>query len=162
MKLSLLAPGARVRPHAGPTDARLRLHCALLVPPDLATGAPAAVLRVGDAPPRPWPRPWPAAAGATSAAGGVQSCFVFREACEHEASVSPRARGPRAVLLADFANPFLARDADYLAALRPSPGAGARAAALAERSECVARWRAGLGAEEGLLQAARRQRRVEL
>ena len=75
-------------------------------------------------------------------------------------SVLPR--GPRAVLLADFANPFLAWDADYLAALRPSPGAVARAAALAERSECVARWRAGLGAEEGLLQAARRQRRVEL
>lgn len=43
---SLLAPGARLRPHCGPTNARLRAHLGLIVPEgDCA-------MRVGSAPPR--------------------------------------------------------------------------------------------------------------
>ena len=94
-----------------------------------------------------------------NAAGGgtarFDECFVFREACEHAVRVPREAVGPRVVLLADFANPLLARDADYLgAALGVGEGGGpegaaAVTAALAERDAFVReRWRAQLSGRE--------------
>ena len=146
VKLSWMAPGTRVRPHAGPTDLRLRLHCTVALPHEAAEGGgeeakPVATFRVGDEPPRPWPRPAPdggaASDGGAAAAAGFDACFVFREACEHAVRVSPRALGPRVVFIADFANPFLA-DVDLL--LPDGGGRAATAAALAERDAFRERW----------------------
>ncbi len=43
VKFSLLQPGTIIRPHAGPTNKRLRMHCSVSLPPELT----AARMRVG-------------------------------------------------------------------------------------------------------------------
>jgi len=118
VKLSVMAPGTHVRPHAGPSNARLRMHCALLVPPldrggdgqscmaaescsTEAVRQHTSWLRVG-----PQHRTWREGA-----------CFAFDEACEHEVEIAPGA-GLRVVLIADFVNPLLASASDYAASAR--------------------------------------------
>jgi aspartyl/asparaginyl beta-hydroxylase (cupin superfamily) len=101
-KVSVLPPGAFIRPHSGPTDTRLRVHCTLAV-----TGDRAAELRVGTLPSIAWV---------------PGRCFAFDESCEHEvrvaalsedsASAAGELRDPmhwplRVVLLSDIANIFL-------------------------------------------------------
>jgi hypothetical protein len=119
-KFSVLQPGASILPHAGPTVARLRVHCTLQ---GFAPGPVMAVLRVGEAS-QGWRE-------------GV--CFVFDESFEHEvAGVGGEGGGegrggvfktvdvgvqgggdpgmgkhPRVVLLVDIPNPFLASLADF-------------------------------------------------
>lgn len=96
VKLSVLGAGAHVRPHAGPTNARLRMHCGIDIP---LTGAS---MRV-------------ATRNITWQNG---RCFVFDESCEHE--LYQRGATPRSVLLVDFANPLLASFEAYLGSLRAS------------------------------------------
>ena len=163
VKLSWMAPGTRVRPHAGPTDLRLRLHCTVALPQAPPGGPPGvadAAFRVADAPPRSWPRLSSVAADADDDedVARFDECFVFREACEHAVRVPREAVGPRVVFIADLANPLLARNADYLgAALGVGEGGGpegaaAVTAALAERDAFVRerwrRWRAQLSGRE--------------
>lgn len=106
IKLSRLAPGTRVRPHAGPSAARLRMHCPVSLPAPLTAAAGVATyLRVGSE-----RRGWSEREG----------CFVFREDCEHEASISAEAGAPRVVLIVDFANPWLESRELYERALQPS------------------------------------------
>lgn len=99
VKLSRMAPGTVVRPHAGPTNARLRIHCALQVPQhsEGASGSDSgdvahatARIRVGDQ----W-RAW-----------RDGECFAFDESCEHEVVISQDADRNRVVLIVDVANPF--------------------------------------------------------
>lgn len=97
VKLSRMQPGTHVRPHAGPTNARLRMHCGVHVPPEPFSGW----LRVGTA--------------STSWQDG--QCFVFDESCEHEVHIPSEAPHPRTVLILDFANPLLDSVTDYLQAL---------------------------------------------
>ena len=131
IKLSRMDAGTRVRPHCGPSNARLRIHCSVAVQAlspaaggdgdgsdggDGGAGASgkATAMRVGSA----W-RSW-----------GQDGCFVFREDCEHEVRVSPAlpAGQPRVVLIADFANPFLASAELYQAALLDHAAGSAAAA----------------------------------
>ena len=112
VKLSRMEPGAVVRPHSGPSNARLRMHCAVDLPPPSyhATPAGGTYLRVGTE-----RRAW---------RGG--ECFVFREDCEHEVRIARDLGGPRVVLIIDFASPRL-RDADlYAGAVRPGSQGRAR------------------------------------
>ena len=146
---ALLPPGARIKPHAGPSDARLRVHCTLAVADQARAGI--AELRVGD-PGRPsgaWV-PW-----------RPGRCFAFDEASEHEvrmrggssgdsgissssslaASLADPSAWPfRAVLIVDIANPFV----EPLAAFRRdavAPGAWARhGKALAAAWHAVRQW----------------------
>ena len=112
-KLSRLRNATRIRPHAGPVNTRLRVHCAIALPPSALVAE--AWLRVGTA-------------NVTWRPG---NCFVFDESCEHEvafrllppppsARASDGASMDRIVLIVDFANPFLADVADYVAAHIPS------------------------------------------
>ena len=102
VKLSAMRPGTRVRPHCGPVNSRLRMHCAL-VAPALRDGADSAWIRVGDQR-RGWRQ---------------GECFVFEEACEHQVLYDPPLEaGPRVVLIADFANPFVRSPQEYLHAHR--------------------------------------------
>ena len=50
VKLSLMTNGTHVRPHAGPSNSRLRMHCALIVPNDYVkeTRSRGLFLRVGN------------------------------------------------------------------------------------------------------------------
>ena len=106
VKFSVLRPGARIRPHAGPTNARLRIHLCLR---ELAAGPAAATLRVGGE-----ARNWRAG-----------QAFAFDESFEHEvlteaaaAVVAPggsaRAADLRIVLIVDVPNPFLENFQDFL------------------------------------------------
>ena len=90
IKLSVMASGTIVRPHAGPTNARLRMHCSVDVPllDDMTT-----YIRVGNE-----KRTWDQVQG---------SCFAFRESCEHEVKVSAEIGFARTILIIDFNNPFL-------------------------------------------------------
>ena len=98
VKVSLMLPGTVVRPHAGPTNGRLRAHCPLRLPPG---GMDVATFRVGN----------------DVVTWEEGQCLVFDESCEHEVHVMGHAEGPRVVLLVDFANPFLSSEHDYIAAL---------------------------------------------
>ena len=117
-KFSVLRPGTRIRPHAGPTNARLRVHLCLR---ELAAGPEAATLRVGGV-----ARHWREGAA-----------FAFDESFEHEvetaaaaaaaaaAAVAPggqaaavEERGEedlRVVLIVDVPNVFLERWEDFRA-----------------------------------------------
>lgn len=78
---SRLAPGAHIRPHVGYTDAVLRCHLGLVVPPD------GCALRVAGE-----ERAWEEG-----------RCLVFDDTAVHEAW--NRSSLPRVVLLADFLRP---------------------------------------------------------
>lgn len=99
VKFSVMSPGTRVQPHCGPTNNRLRMHCAIAIPE-------------GEV--------WLKVKNVTNT-WREGECFVFDESCEHE--VTHRGNGPRVVLLVDFANPDLGSLEDYLAALVPGPSA---------------------------------------
>jgi len=99
VKVSLMLPGTRVRPHAGPTNGRLRMHCTLMVPPEPGV----AQIRVGGE----W-KSWQEG-----------ECLVFDESCEHEVKIAATASTPRVVLIVDFANPFLVSEDEYLSVLTP-------------------------------------------
>ena len=94
VKLSRLVPGTHVRPHCGPTNARLRMHCAIELPLE---GPSVAQLRVGD----------------EHYSWQEGECIVFDESCEHEVTVSKKAMSSRIVLILDFVNPLLANETDY-------------------------------------------------
>jgi hypothetical protein len=91
-KLSRMAPGTRVLPHAGPTNLRLRLQLPLRVQEHGDSR-----MRVGS---QGW-RTWTA-----------NESFVFDESCEHEVQVG--GSEPRTVLLLDFANALLRSQQDYV------------------------------------------------
>jgi len=91
-KLSRIASGTHVLPHAGPTNLRLRLQL-----PIRLQHAGRSRMRVGA---QGW-RTWTAG-----------EAFVFDESCEHEVLVE--ASQPRTVLLLDFANPLLLQQQHYL------------------------------------------------
>ena len=71
-RFSVLAAGARIKPHAGPTHARLRVHCTLAL---LWGGPAAATFRVGP-PGRASQLHWSDAPG--------ERCFAIDESFEHE------------------------------------------------------------------------------
>jgi len=97
IKFSSLRPGTTIYPHCGPTNGRLRIHCALDVPTGQG-GEEVATFFVG-----------------TDSRTWVEGeCFVFDESCEHRVEVSSTATKPRTVLIADIANPFLANVGDYV------------------------------------------------
>ena len=91
MEFSLLAPGARLRAHCGPSNHRLRLHLPVVVPP---CPERACALRVGDEA-RAWRE------------GEV---LVFDDSFDHEAWVDARAAGERVVLMVDVWHPELGAD----------------------------------------------------
>lgn len=153
-KFSVLRPGTHVKPHAGPTNARLRVHCTLTL---LHGGPNASAFRVG-----PLTRHW---------VDG--ECFAFDESFEHEVTTAsaaevaaaaaaeagaavvvaatagaPAAPNPplrasvRAVLLVDVANPFLA-DLGEFRARAVRPGAAGSDVAAAEAAWHAARAEAG-------------------
>jgi hypothetical protein len=115
-KFSVLRAGTRIRPHAGPTNARLRVHLCLR---ELAAGPAAATLRVGGV-----ARHWRAG-----------EAFAFDESFEHEVetaaavAVAPGGEGAggagagpsedledlRIVLIVDVPNVFLDRAEDFRA-----------------------------------------------
>ena len=96
-KMSVIAPGSSVRPHSGPTVARLRMHCCLIQP----TSGPVFIV------------------GGVSRRWVPGQCFLFDESMEHEVRGVSGGGGPRVVLLVDIANPLLARRTDFLGALAP-------------------------------------------
>lgn len=115
VKLSSMQPGTTVHPHAGPTNTRLRMHCALLVPSLSPGGAGGSASREGDG---------TIGSGFLRVGTDTQwweegQCFVFDESCEHEAQISEHASGDRVVLIIDFANPFMRYEEDYMATLSP-------------------------------------------
>jgi hypothetical protein len=95
-KFSIMFPGTVVRPHAGPVNSRLRLHCGIMIPqrmqksPYIKVGTETAVWEEGE-------------------------CFVFDESCQHEV-VYPNEQvdGVRVVLIIDFCNPLLESEYDYM------------------------------------------------
>ena len=89
---SVLTPGARLRPHCGPTNVRLRVHIGLSVPPGAA-------MRVGNE-----TRAW--ADGAA---------LAFDDSFEHE--VWNLGSSPRLVFIVDIWHPQLATDEERYAAL---------------------------------------------
>ena len=97
--LSLLAPGARLRPHCGPTNARLRVHLPLLVPP---AHAGECVMRVGLGPPRRWEE---------------GQLMVFDDSFEHE--VWNETALPRLVLIVDIWHPGLDSEQKRVEVLDP-------------------------------------------
>lgn len=96
---SILAPGAHVSSHCGPTNARLRIHLGLHVPPGSR-------IRVG-----PQIRRWRSGC-----------CLVFDDSWEHE--VWNDSARPRSVLIVDIAHPDLAQRTG--ACVRPSGVPSAR------------------------------------
>ena len=99
-KISLLVPGARIRPHAGPAGDRVRAHCTIF---ELRAGAHAATLRVGSAKARNW---------------HTGECFIFDEQFEHEVKIDDNnnvddEKDARIVILVDLANPFLTHRNDF-------------------------------------------------
>ena len=95
IKLSLMGPGTTVRPHAGPTNARMRMHCPIHVSPtnqdQVGEISEISEIKVGT----------------ERKAWDPDACFVFREECQHEVVISKSAQSNRVVLIVDFANPFL-------------------------------------------------------
>jgi hypothetical protein len=104
VKYSVLSRGAHILPHAGPTVARLRVHCTLW----RGWGRGLGLLRVGLAS-KEWER---------------GQCFAFDESYEHEVVVAGEGEGEgegedkgeggpdagkRVVLIVDIVNPFLRR-----------------------------------------------------
>lgn len=89
---SVLSPGARLRPHCGPTNVRLRVHIGLAVP----NGA---TMRVGNE-----SRPW-----------REGEALVFDDSFEHE--VRNEGASPRLVFIFDVWHPQLRTDTERLAAL---------------------------------------------
>lgn len=75
-KFSVMLPGTHVRPHAGPTNGRLRMHCTLTV---MHGGPASATFRVGNV-----SRHWYAQAAGAEHAPGQDECFLFDESFEHE------------------------------------------------------------------------------
>ena len=78
--LSVMQPGAHIQPHCGPTNARLRVHLALRIPPGTA-------LRVGTET-RSWQQ---------------GRAFVIDDSFEHEAWHN--GTEPRVVLILEFPHP---------------------------------------------------------
>ena len=89
---SVLSPGARLRPHCGPTNARLRVHVGIDVPKGAA-------MRVGHE-----TRPW-----------REGEAFVFDDSFEHE--VWNDGTSPRLVFIFDVWHPQLRTDDERLAAI---------------------------------------------
>mmetsp|Transcript_26845 Transcript_26845/g.53539 ORF Transcript_26845/g.53539 Transcript_26845/m.53539 type:complete len:373 (-) Transcript_26845:7-1125(-) len=87
VKLSKMIQGTHVRPHAGPTMERLRVHCLV----SGASPSSSTFIRVGDER-RTWQK---------------GKCFAFDESCEHEVHIGAVEGGERIVLIADVPNPFL-------------------------------------------------------
>lgn len=114
IKLSSMAPGTRVRPHAGPTNARLRMHCSVSVPRNRKTAI---------------------TVGTQSTGWELHQCFVFREECQHEVEIGVSAESNRTVLIVDFANPFLRSLDLYKSTLRVWPCDEAEGST---RSSCAA------------------------
>jgi aspartyl/asparaginyl beta-hydroxylase (cupin superfamily) len=135
-KLSRMAPGTRVLPHAGPTNLRLRLQLPIRVHEQDDSR-----MRVGA---QGW-RTWTA-----------NESFVFDESCEHEVEIGSDAR---TVLLVDFANPLLMSVQDYTSlAVRVTGGDVVSGSALAATREAAkewqqaqAHWQLQRGAEEAEL-----------
>ena len=100
VKLSLMTNGTHVRPHAGPSNSRLRMHCALIVPNAYTkeTRSRGLFLRVGDRKKR-----WE-----------IDQCFIFDESCEHEVKLPKNMDMPRLVLIVDFANILLETRDTYI------------------------------------------------
>ena len=128
-----MARGAHVLPHAGPSNARARIHCGLRVPPG-------ARMRVGDEVVR-WKE---------------GECFAWAEACEHEVWYDGDPGAPntdRVVLIVDVPNALLADLGDYLGAFAASAaaaGGGNGSEALRARQESAhAAARAAFEAEAG-------------
>lgn len=94
IKFSILAAGAHIKPHSGPTNRRLRMHCGMTVPPSTE-------IRI-----RTETRTWE-----------KNKCFVFDESCEHE--VWNNSTDPRVVLIVDFVNPLLEDRSDFLQEVQP-------------------------------------------
>lgn len=89
---SVLSPGARLKPHCGPTNIRLRVHVGLRV-------APGAAMRVGNE-----TRAWVSG-----------EAFVFDDSFEHEVwNASPE---PRLVFILDLWHPSLRTDEERLRVL---------------------------------------------
>lgn len=89
---SVLAPGTRLRPHCGPTNARLTCHLGIIVP---RSGSQGCRLRVAAEPPRGWEE---------------GRCVVFDDSFEHEVIYDEPGPhepypGDRVVLLANFWHP---------------------------------------------------------
>ena len=106
---SILTPGARLRPHCGPTNIRLRVHLGISVPrgAGLRVGGEERTWRDGEA-------------------------LVFDDSFEHE--VWNEGDEPRLVFIFDVWHPDLATDKHRLAALDPSVRAKYETAAAAVRS----------------------------
>jgi hypothetical protein len=114
-KLSRMRGGEQtvVRPHTGPVNTRLRMHCTVSLPP---------VHLISES----WIR-----VGSTNTSWEEGQCFAFDESCEHEVvfrSVKGEVRNrDRVVLIVDFANPFLG-ESDYVEAHQQPFRDGARVA----------------------------------
>jgi aspartate beta-hydroxylase len=104
VKMSVLAPGAHVRPHFGPTNNRLRIHCTVFSGTDSSLDAKFSFLRVGQE-----KHGWKEG-----------ECFAFDEGFEHEAFHGQNASGYRVVLLVDIANPLLETENSFLDAVLAS------------------------------------------
>eukprot|EP00942_MAST-04A_sp_MAST-4A-sp1_P010786 g10786.t1 len=88
-----------LKPHAGPSNNRLRMHCPLILPSivknienDKEIGLH---LRVGTS-----KKKWE-----------LGKCFIFNESCEHEVKLPKEMNMPRLILIVDFAN-ILLKDKD--------------------------------------------------
>jgi hypothetical protein len=104
-KFSLMYAGVHVRPHSGPSDTRLRMHCTLTLLNQQNGGEEAMRFRLGEK-----EKIW-----------RDDQCFVFDETVEHEviyrparnsnrlpsSSSNPKRASFRAVLIIDIVNPFL-------------------------------------------------------
>lgn len=98
VKIQSAPPGSEIWAHCGPTNGRLRIHCALEVPVGETGEYDAARFFVGTS-----NRTW-----------APGQCLVFDESCEHRVEVAAGAASPRTVLIADFANPYLEKAEDYI------------------------------------------------
>jgi hypothetical protein len=95
IKLSLMLYGTHVRPHAGPSNNRLRMHCPLILPSltktDNRDDDGGLYIRVGTK-----KKEWE-----------LGKCFIFNESCEHEVKLPRQMDIPRLILIVDFANILL-------------------------------------------------------
>lgn len=85
---SAIEPGVRLKPHVGPTNERLTVHCGMRVP----SPADALYIRVG-AHRRSWRE---------------GECFVFDDSFEHEVYVPQHVSGERVIMLFHVPHPQLA------------------------------------------------------
>ena len=117
IKLSKMEPGTTIRPHAGQTNERLRMHCSVDVPKhdsilsrnsDSRKSKSGMGIRVGTV----W-RSWKKTnASDLKNDDDLNACFVFREECEHEVIVEDDVTRARTILIIDFVNPFLEENVD--------------------------------------------------